>query len=80
MLRTLEEAGIAREDITILVATGLHRPNEGAELDELVGAGDRHATTACENHHGKVLDEHDFLGTTPNGVPVWLDARYSAPT
>src|SRR6266849_3225502 len=29
-----------------------------------------------ENHHGKVLDEHDFLGVTPNGVPVWLDSRY----
>src|SRR5207248_10122360 len=32
VLRTLETAGIARRDILILVATGLHRPNEGAEL------------------------------------------------
>ena len=32
-----KQQGIAREDILILVATGLHRPNEGAELDELVG-------------------------------------------
>ena len=38
MLRILEEAGIARENITILVGTGLHRPNEGAELVQLVGA------------------------------------------
>ena len=37
LLRTLEEQGIARQDILILIATGLHRPNEGAELDELVG-------------------------------------------
>src|SRR5947209_11375885 len=29
-----------------------------------------------ENHHGKVREEHDDLGTTPNGVPVWLDSRY----
>ena len=21
-------------------------------------------------------EEHDYLGTTPNGVPVWLDTRY----
>src|SRR5438132_14008748 len=35
VLRTIEAAGIARKDITILVATGLHRPNEGAELVEL---------------------------------------------
>ena len=41
LLRTLEEQGIARRDILILIATGLHRPNEGAELVEMVGAGDR---------------------------------------
>ncbi|MCS6851749.1 MAG: nickel-dependent lactate racemase, partial [Gemmataceae bacterium] len=29
-----------------------------------------------ENHHGKILEEHDFLGTTPNGVPAWIDRRY----
>src|SRR5262245_41067773 len=32
LLKSLEDAGIARKDILILVATGLHRPNEGAEL------------------------------------------------
>ncbi|MBI1913237.1 MAG: nickel-dependent lactate racemase [Planctomycetes bacterium] len=75
MLRTLEEQGIAHKDILILVATGLHRPNEGAELEELVGP-EVAANYRVENHHGKALDEHDFLGETPNGVPVWLDARY----
>jgi nickel-dependent lactate racemase len=75
VLRTLEEQGLRRQDILILVATGLHRPNEGAELEELVGA-DVARNYRCENHHGKVREEHDFLGTTPNGVPVWLDSRY----
>src|SRR5437879_3415868 len=37
LLRTLEEQGIARRDILILVATGLHRPNEGVELGEMLG-------------------------------------------
>jgi nickel-dependent lactate racemase len=75
LLRTLEEQGIARKDILILVATGLHRPNEGAELEEMLGP-DVVASYRVENHHGKVCEEHDFLGTTPNGVPVWLDRRY----
>jgi nickel-dependent lactate racemase len=75
LLRTLEGQGIARKDILILVATGLHRPNEGGELAELIGA-DIAADYRVENHHGKVTEEHDFLGTTPNGVPVWLDSRY----
>src|SRR5579884_2260468 len=75
LLRTLEEQGIARRDILILVATGLHRPNEGAELEEMVGP-EVMRNYRIENHHGKVLEEHDYLGTTPNGVPVWLDSRY----
>src|SRR3954453_9854146 len=75
MLRILEEQGIARKDILILIATGLHRPNEGAELEELVGA-DIAKSYRCENHHGKVKEEHTYLGTTPNGVPAWIDTRY----
>ena len=75
MLRTLEDAGIPRDKITILIATGLHRPNEGDELVELVGA-DIAADYNCVNHFGKDRDSHDYLGTTPNGVPVWLDSRY----
>src|SRR5260221_3143543 len=61
VLKTLEENGIARTGITILVATGLHRPNEGAELDELVGP-EVVRNYRCENHHGKAKEEHDYLG------------------
>jgi nickel-dependent lactate racemase len=76
VLRTLEAAGIPRAGITVLVATGLHRPNEGAELVELVG--EFVATNyRCENHRGKERDEHEYLGTTPNGVPAWIDRRYT---
>jgi nickel-dependent lactate racemase len=75
LLRTLEAQGIARRDILILIATGLHRPNEGAELEEMVGP-DIARDYRIENHHGKILDEHDYLGTTPNDVPVYLDSRY----
>lgn len=37
LLQVLEESGIGREDITILIATGMHRPNEGGELESMVG-------------------------------------------
>jgi nickel-dependent lactate racemase len=75
LLRTLEEQGIARRDILLLIATGLHRPNEGAELVEMLGP-DIAANYRIENHHGKILAEHDYLGETPNGVPIYLDSRY----
>jgi nickel-dependent lactate racemase len=75
ILRTLEAAGIPRGRTTILIATGLHRPNEGAELIEMVGP-EIAANFRIENHHGKVLAEHTDLGTTAAGVPAWIDTRY----
>ena len=75
LLAALEAAGIARQAITILVATGLHRPNEGEELVELVGRR-IYENYRIENHHGKELAEHVYLGDSPRGVPIWLDRRY----
>ena len=78
LLDTLEAAGIPRDKIPILVATGLHRPNEGDELVEMVGReiADNYR---IENHHGQELDEHTYLGDSPRGVPIWIDSRYVGP-
>lgn len=75
LLETLEASGIQREKICILIATGLHRPNEGAELDEMVGA-EIMQNYRIENHFGKRQEEHVYLGTSPRGVPMWIDKRY----
>ncbi len=75
LLATLETAGIARDEITILIATGLHRPNLGAELVELVGQEIAN-NYRIENHHGQELAEHTYLGVSPRGVPIWIDSRY----
>jgi len=75
LLETLEAEGIARENILILIATGLHRPNEGQELVEMLGqyiVGNYR----IENHHGQERGEHAFLGESPRGVPIWIDSRY----
>ena len=75
MLRILEEEGIAREDITILVGTGLHRPNEGEELVQLVGE-----EIACSyrivNHKARERDTLTYLGETSGGAPIWIDTLY----
>ncbi len=75
ILETLEASGIPRERIVILVATGLHRPNVGKELEEMVGAQVAR-TYRIENHDGLNRDEHTYLGESPRGVPVWIDSRY----
>jgi lactate racemase len=75
ILATLEASGIPRDRITILVATGLHRPNHGQELVEMVGQ-EIVDNYRIENHHGQVLDEHTYLGNSPRGVPIWIDNHY----
>ena len=75
MLRTLQEAGIAREDVLILVATGLHRPSTEAERAEMLGP-EIAGAYRVEDHHGTHLEEHTLVGTTPRGVPAWIDTRY----
>src|ERR1043165_539622 len=76
MLRILESQGIASDDIMILVATGLHRPNQGTELEEMVGP-DIVKHYRIENHFGKKLSDHEFLGMPPNGVPAYIENRYA---
>lgn len=75
MLNILEAQGIPRDEIMILVATGLHRPNQGTELEEMVGP-EIVKHYRIENHFGKKLSDHEFLGITPNGVPAYIDKRY----
>jgi nickel-dependent lactate racemase len=75
LVRTLLDAGVPREGITILVATGLHRPNEGAELAELVGDPWVIGQVRVVNHLAREDADHVHLGRTPRGTVVRLDRR-----
>jgi len=77
IIRHLEAAGIPREKITILIATGIHRPNEGAELERLVGreiAGNYRVI----NHFSKNEEEMALVGTIGDGVPALVNRHYLA--
>jgi nickel-dependent lactate racemase len=75
VLKRLEKAGIPRERITILIATGLHRPASDAEIREICGdfvAGHYRV----ENHDARRLADHRYLGTSKSGTPVYIDERF----
>lgn len=76
IIRTLLDAGIAADAICVLVATGLHRPNEGSELEELIGDPWVLATVRVENHFARNDDDHVLLGATRGGTVVRLDRRF----
>lgn len=75
VIRALESGGIATDDITILVATGLHREATPAELDEILGEEipRRHPV---HSHRAKEIDEQVFLGETSGGTQVFVDGRF----
>lgn len=75
VLRILEESGLRPDAITILIATGTHRPNLGAELEQLIGT-DIAARYSVVNHYCRCDDEQISLGASPAGVPVHLDRTY----
>ena len=76
LVEQLLAAGLAAERIKILVATGLHRPNEGEELAELVGSRWVMDTVEVANHFARDDRAHVDLGTTrTHRVPVKLDRR-----
>jgi len=77
LLARLEQAGISRENISIFIATGLHREATPAEIAEILGP-EVHGTVRVVNHNARNLHEHKYLGDTASGTPVYIDARYIA--
>jgi lactate racemase len=75
VLARLEAAGIPRQEITILIATGLHRPATEAEIREICGE-ETAARYRVLNHHARELSEHRSLGKTAAGTPVYIDDRF----
>src|SRR5512139_85170 len=77
ILRTLETAGLRPDQIEILVATGLHRPNTRDELCEMTSPAivDRYR---IRNHVARDAGEHVHLGQTRRGTEVWIDRGFVA--
>jgi lactate racemase len=75
ILKTLSAAGIPHDKISLLIATGIHRPNLEQELMELVGA-EIAARYKIDNHYSRDLQSHTNLGETSRGTPVWIDKRF----
>ncbi|NOZ22487.1 MAG: nickel-dependent lactate racemase [Planctomycetes bacterium] len=75
ILAELKEAGLGTHDIVILIGTGLHRPNEGAELAEMVGRRMMEGYRFV-NHVARDMAGQQYLGETPRGVPVHIDKTY----
>jgi nickel-dependent lactate racemase len=77
LLGALEQAGIHRDRIEILVATGLHRANTPAELAEMTSP-DLVARYRFRNHDARDSGQHVHLGRSARGTEIWLDRGFVA--
>ena len=77
ILKTLHEAGIPAEGITICIATGLHRIATPAELDEILSP-EIASKYKIFNHDAKILADHRYLGETKSGIPVYVAEAFVA--
>jgi len=78
MIEDMMAAGIPAKAICVLVATGLHRPNLGAELEELVGDPWVLSTVRVENHYARnEADQVDLGKTRTRGTPVKLNKLFA---
>jgi nickel-dependent lactate racemase len=75
LLARLEAGGIPKEEITILIATGLHRPATGEEIVFIVGE-EIASQYRIVNHYAKDFASHAQVGVTKRGTPVYIDNRF----
>jgi len=76
ILQTLEDSGIDVSKITILIATGLRRTSSTEERLEIIGENIMLRKFKVSDHNAKKLHQHEYLGVTKSGTPIWIDRRY----
>jgi nickel-dependent lactate racemase len=75
LLETIEAAGVARGDITIVIGTGLHRPSRAEERERILGA-EIAARYRTIDHDARDRSTQSLLVTTARGVDVWVNRAY----
>lgn len=77
LLKRLHAAGIPKEGVTIIIATGLHRAATQEELDVILGP-EIAAAYKVVSHDARDFAAHRAVGVTRRGTPVYVDERFVA--
>lgn len=75
LLERLHAGGISPDNVTILIATGLHRAATPAEIEAIVGQRIA-AEYRVLNHNARDLASHASLGQTRHGTPVYIQKEF----
>ena len=72
VLAEIKAAGVAEQNVTIMVALGTHREMNQQELCERVGE-DIYSTYKVINHQWNDPQQLAFMGKTEGGTDIWLN-------
>ena len=75
LLAAIEGAGIAREAITIVIGTGLHRASRADELRRILG-DEIAGRYRVVDHDARDQATQSFLTKTSRGARVWVNSAY----
>ena len=70
------EGLVPADNVTVLIATGTHRGNTAAELDEMLGP-ELAARLRVINHDARDESMLTWCGEHSSGVPVWLNKHWA---
>ena len=75
LLDTVHDAGVPRENVVIVIGTGMHRRSTPQEVERIVG---REIASSYEviDHVARDRSTLKLLTTTASGVDVWINRRY----
>jgi len=74
ILQTLHQAGMKKEQITLLIATGMHRPNLGQELEGMIGR-DLAEQYRVVNHYCRNPESYRKIDEI-DGAPIEINSHY----
>lgn len=83
LLAALERAGVPRDGVTILIATGMHRPNTGPELAGLLGpeVAGAYRVVNHDCRDSAALEQVDAIAGTPISINrLYLEAQLKITT
>ena len=74
LLQDLSQAGLKEDQVTVVIATGNHRPNDDEEIKTMIGR-DLSSRLRVVNHDCDDKSLLTDLGQTDTGLPVWINTR-----
>jgi len=77
LIREIEQAGIERNHITVIIATGLHRPSTEDEIKGFVGP-ELYGQIKVVSHDARIAESHGEIGVLSSGIPIKVDHAYIA--